>query len=217
MCFSATASFTLATATAVIGIAAIRQVRQPGQLLLASVPLLFAVQQSVEGALWLQLRGEGDPGQVAALSFIYLIFAKVLWPVYTPLTVLLLEPDRRRWRAICAMAVLGLILSIHLFMDILGDPVSAVIRGHSIDYAGDANPISWQQIPYLLCVCLSLLLSSHRVIQVFGSIVLIGFLVSVYVYFATYVSVWCFFAAADSALLYFYFKREAMGARLLHS
>jgi hypothetical protein len=40
--------------------------------------------------------------------------------------------------------------------------------------------------------------------------------VSAYVYSATFTSVWCFFAAADSTVLYFYFNCAAMRARLQH-
>jgi hypothetical protein len=39
--------------------------------------------------------------------------------------------------------------------------------------------------------------------------VVIGFLVSVTTYFGTFISVWCFFAAAGSGVLYFYFRSAA--------
>jgi len=51
-------------------------------------------------------------------------------------------------------------------------------------------------------------------IRVFGSIIVVGFAVSTYAYAATFISVWCFFAAADSTLLYLYFKRAASGVSL---
>lgn len=69
-------------------------------------------------------------------------------------------------------------------------------------------------IPYLLCTCIPLLLSSHRLVQAFGAVMLAGYLVSGYLYFESFISVWCFFAAANSTLLYFYFKRATMGVRL---
>jgi len=49
-----------------------------------------------------------------------------------------------------------------------------------------------------------------------GAIVVTGFLVSVTTYFATFISVWCFFAAAGSALLYFYFRSAAPTASRLN-
>lgn len=216
MCFSATASFTVAAATAAVGFAAVRQVRHRPELFLAVVPLLFAAQQVTEGLLWLQLSGDGDSGTVAALSFAYLLFANILWPAYTAVAVLLIEPDPRRRRIFGAIAVIGSALSIYLLAGLIGDPVSAGIRNHSIGYSGEPNPLSWQQIPYLVCVCAPLLLSSHRIIQVFGAVVLAGFLVSAYAYAVTFVSVWCFFAAANSTLIYFYFRRATAGLRFRH-
>ncbi|MFY9643004.1 MAG: DUF6629 family protein [Rhodomicrobium sp.] len=212
MCFSATASFSAASITAVIGIATLRQVKEPHELLLAAMPLLFALQQAIEGALWLQLPG-GNGGAAAALSLSFVVFAKVLWPAYTPLAVLLIEPDLRRRQALSAIAVAGCALSIYVFNRLIHNPPAAAIYGHSIDYGGDENALSYQSFVYLLCACVPLLLSSSGAIQNFGAIVLAGFAVSAYTYFATFISVWCFFAAAGSSLLYFYFKRAAVRAR----
>ena len=83
MCFSATASFSAASITAVIGVATLRQVQHPRELPLAAMPLIFAVQQAIEGALWLQLSAARSKEAVAALSLNFLVFAKVLWPAYT--------------------------------------------------------------------------------------------------------------------------------------
>lgn len=214
MCFSATASFSVAATTAVIGLAALKHAKQPREIPLAIVPLLFASQQAVEGVLWLQLSGESDSGKIAALAFAFLVFAKVLWPAYTALAVFLIEPDHRRRRVLCAVALIGSALSIYLLAGLVSTPPVVVIRGHSIGYTSDVEAITWQQIPYLVCTSAALMLSSHRIIQVFGLLILVGFLVSAYVYFAAFVSVWCFFAAANSSLLYFYFKRAAVGVRL---
>lgn len=217
MCFSATASFSVAAATAAIGIAAVTQATRPRELPVAIVPLLFAAQQTVEGVLWLQLTGAGDTGTVVALATTFLVYAEVLWPAYAALAVLLIEPDRRRRRVLQGLAVIGCVLAIYLLVSLLGNPPDAAIRGHSISYTSDVHPLSWQMVPYLLCTCGAVLISSHRLIQVFGAVVAVGFLVSAYVYMASFISVWCFFAAADSTLLYFYFRRRAaLGAPLRH-
>lgn len=175
--------------------------------------LAFARSQRL---LWLQLSGDGDSRTVAALSFTYLLFANILWPAYTAVAVLLIEPDPRRRRIFGAIAIIGAALSIYLLAGLIGDPVGASIRYHSIGYSDEPNPLSWEQIPYLVCVCVPLLLSSHRIIQVFGAVVFAGFLVSAYAYSVTFVSVWCFFAAANSTLIYFYFRHAAAGLRLHH-
>ena len=207
MCFSATASFSAATITGVIGVATLRQVKHPRELLLAAMPLLFAAQQAIEGALWLNLPAGSDA--VAALSFFFLVFAKVLWPAYVAPAVLLIEPDVRRRQALYAIAALGGTISIYMLNRLIENPPPVAICGHSLDYGGHENGVSWQSLLYLLCTCVPLLLSSSGAVKRFGAIVVTGFLVSVTTYFATFISVWCFFAAAGSALLYFYFRSAA--------
>jgi hypothetical protein len=209
MCFSASASFAAAAFTAAIGFATLRQIRSLRELPLASMPLLFAFQQAIEGELWLQLTDGSSSELASALSFSFLVFAKVLWPAYTAFVVLLIEPDPRRRQALYTIALFGCSISIYVLHNLIGSPPAAAICGHSIAYGGDESVLSWQGLIYLLCTCVPLLLSSSRNIQIFGSVILVGFAVSAYAYFRTFISVWCFFAAADSSFLYFYFKRGA--------
>lgn len=215
MCFSATASFSIAAVTAGVGIATLRNVKRPQDYFVAAVPLLFASQQAVEGVLWLQFSGGGGGGNIAALSLGFLIFAQVLWPSYSAFAVRLIEPERQRRRVLYAILVAGAVLSAYLLAELLGEPPVAVIRNHSIAYSSE--PLSWWQMPYLLCICAPPLLSSHRTIRIFGIVVLAGFLISAYAYVATYISVWCFFAAAGSTVLYRYFVRAAAGLPLRQS
>ncbi len=216
MCFSATASFTVAAATGAIGIAGLRQVRHRREIPLAVIPVLFAAQQTVEGTLWLLLPDDGDGAQnpaVTSLSLAFLLIAEVVWPLIIPLAVFLVEPLRRRRLIFQIIAALGVIISIDLCHALLTDLPTAVVRGHSIRYPSYVEHLSWQQSLYLLCTCVSLLVSSHRMVQAVGAVVIIGLAVSAYAYYATLVSVWCFFAAADSTLLYFHFKRLGAAAR----
>ncbi len=210
MCFSATASFTVAAATAVIGVGLLKHVKHPKELLVAIVPLLFALQQTVEGMLWLQLSETSAQHSTAGLTLVFLLFAQVLWPVYTAIAVVLVEPDYRRRAIMYAIAVGGAMLSVYLATGLLGDTQVARIQGHSIAYGTRYNPLSWQQIPYMICTGLPPLISSHKPIRIFGLSILSGFLISAYFFVATFVSVWCFFAAAGSILLYFCFKRDAL-------
>ena len=210
MCFSATASFSAASITAVIGVATLREVQHPRELLLAAMPLLFAVQQAVEGALWLQLPAGGGGDAVAALSLCFLVFAKAFWPAYVAPAVLLIEPDLRRRRVLYGIAALGFTISLYMLNRLIENPPPVAICGHSLDYGGNENALSWQSFLYLLCTCVPLLLSSSGAVRRFGAVVVTGFLVSVATYFATFISVWCFFAAAGSVLLYFHFKRAAL-------
>ncbi len=53
MCFSATASFTAGTALLIVGTLTERRARGRTEMPFALIPVLFAVQQLIKGALWL--------------------------------------------------------------------------------------------------------------------------------------------------------------------
>ncbi len=212
MCFSATANFAVGATTAVIGIAALKHVTSRNELPLALVPLLFAAQQFLEGLVWLRLEPGGN-GQVSGLAFSFLIFAEVVWPVYAAVAVLLIEPVRWRRLILGGLAIGGGFLSTYLLAGLVSEPVGASIQGHRIVYGNGVAALTWQHLPYLICTCVPLFVSSHRVIRLFGAAVLVGFVVSAALYLAAFVSVWCFFAAANSTLLYFYFRQTAFAVR----
>ena len=53
MCFSAYASFVAGSALLVVGAVTVVKAQQKRELPYAAIPLLFAVQQLIEGAIWL--------------------------------------------------------------------------------------------------------------------------------------------------------------------
>jgi hypothetical protein len=85
MCFSATASFATAVVVGTIGIVAIALTAKPRELPLASIPLLLAVQQAAEGTLWLTLPVAPKSAVTSLMTNMYLFFALVFWPVFSPL------------------------------------------------------------------------------------------------------------------------------------
>ncbi|MFZ2101515.1 MAG: DUF6629 family protein [Oricola sp.] len=207
MCFSATASFSVAGATAIVGLAALRDVTSWRAVPLAAVPMLFAAQQAVEGALWIELGAGGGAERITVLSHIYLIFAEVLWPAWVPIAVLLVEPRLPRRAAAALVAAMGVTMGGLLLDRIIEAPAAARIAGHSIRYAGDDTLVPWMLGVYLTCACGVLFVSSHPMVRLFGVIVAIGFAVSAWAHYATLISVWCFFAAAGSTVVYFHFHR----------
>ena len=99
MCFSATASFVTAGTTAIIGVVALTRANGPRELPLAATPILFALQQGIEGLLWLDLPVAPDGPLSTGLTLLYLFFAEVFWPIFVPIAVLLVEPE------VCAVVV----------------------------------------------------------------------------------------------------------------
>lgn len=208
MCFSATASFTVAGIIAATGAAILYKPRASGETALAVFPLLFAIQQSIEGLLWLSLSGTNtDSPQIRLLSTLFIIFAEIIWPVLTPAAVLMSEPERTRRAILRFLAALGLMVAGYLLYAALASPFSADIRNHNIHYFNDFSYLLPYRLFYVIAVSGPLLLSSWRTLQTFGVLVFLGYVISLYGYSGGLISVWCFFAAAASGTLYFHFHR----------
>ena len=96
MCFSANASLGAGVVLSVIGVSTIRKSTEPAHLVFASIPLIFAVQQIAEGFLWLTLPDPSLKATQQLLTYIFLTFAQVIWPLLVPIAVMLLENGRQR-------------------------------------------------------------------------------------------------------------------------
>jgi hypothetical protein len=208
MCFSAEASFAVAGINTVIGLAVLRRRPTRKESLLASFPLLFAVQQFAEGILWLTLPGAAaGEAEFAIAAMLFIVIAESVWLALTPIAVLMLEEDRRRRRILYWLAGLGLLVGAYLLYAALASPLQTDIYDRNIRYFNNYPYLTPSPLFYVMAVGAPLLISSHTVVRLFGVIVIMGFAMSLYLYIDTLVSVWCFFAAAASGILYFHFQR----------
>ncbi len=208
MCFSASASFAVAGINVLIGIAILRKKPARREVPLACFPLLFAIQQFIEGLLWLLLPDAPSGASViAVLAMLFIVFAEIIWPVITPIAVLMTETDPQRRRILLGLGLVGLTASSYLLYAILAAPVSAEIYSHSIRYFNDFPYLVPYRLVYVMAICGPLLVSSQHTIQIFGVLVFLGYVMSLYLYIGVLISVWCFFAAAASGALYFHFQR----------
>jgi hypothetical protein len=213
MCFSAEASFTVSAVLGVIGIATLKQAKKPGYLLVALLPLLFGIQQFLEGIVWIHMEDGFIRTYVseAAVS-LYLFFAWILWPVYIPLAFLI--PETVNWKR----SLFGIILMMGLFilfMDVkylLSHTVTPTIQGYSLDYG--YSPLS-TNMAYGLIVLIPIFLSSIPGMWIFGAWLLGSFIISQMIYAWAFTSVWCFFSAAISIVLYKILKENATRKELI--
>jgi len=205
MCFSATASFSAAGILTLAGAATLAKARDPQEWPLASVPLVFALQQGIEGLLWRTVPVGHQAGRVLATSFA--VLALIVWPLFIPLAVGLAERVRKRRRLILALMGPGLSVAGYSILDVRAHPYMAWPAPHSLVYIND-SPFPWPlMLAYLAAVCAPPLLSPSPAIRWFGIVVTVGLVVTLGFFFVSLVSVWCFFAAIASAILVGHFWR----------
>lgn len=208
MCFSATASFIAGAALTAVGAVTISRVRRPAELPFALIPGLFAVQQMIEGALWLTFANEA-PQLNAVLTHAYSFFSHVLWPIYVPIAVLLLEPEQRRRRLLTAIAVAGAAVGLYLLFFLVTEPIVSQVEGRHIRYVSPHFYVGAVITLYVLATCVSSFTSSCGTIRLFGVATFIALLAAYAFYAIWFISVWCFFAAVLSAIVLVHFLRKA--------
>ncbi|MEO8196959.1 MAG: DUF6629 family protein [Thermoanaerobaculia bacterium] len=211
MCFSASASFIAGTSLSGIGVATLRKVEARAEIPFALIPLLFGLQQLIEGVIWLTFAGDA-PVLRQAMIYAYSGFSHVLWPIYVPFAVYLLEPIRWRRTAIAAFQVVGLAVGLSLLYFIVTRPVLAELAGKHIVYVQPHFFLFPGQIfLYLAATCIVCFFSSHRFVNLFGVVLLASFIAAYAIHAATLVSVWCFFAAILSVVVYVHLRFRRLG------
>lgn len=212
MCFSAAASFTAGTALGAVGAVTLRKSRSKAELPLALVPVLFGVQQFSEGVLWLSIRRNMPLVQSGAI-YVFSAFSHVVWPIFVPFAILLVETSGRRRSALKMFQVLGVGVALYLLYFLARFGVTAHIHAHSIFYDSPHFYIVAVLVVYLAATCGSGLFSSHRCINAFGVLAFVLAIVAYQVSVTTFVSVWCFYAAVLSLLIFFHFNGPMQACR----
>ena len=204
MCFSATASFAAGAFLLGLGTMTLKSARDRRELPFAAIPLLFAVQQLSEGVIWLTFTRDA-PMVNTLMTYFYTFFSHVLWPVYVPIAVLLIEPPGPRRRGLLAFVAAGLAIGAYLLYVLVAFPVISRPAGEHVEYVSPHFFAAVSMTLYLLATTVSLLLSSHRAVKVFGLLALLSFGAAWYFYAVWFISVWCFLAALMSVAVYLHF------------
>lgn len=210
MCFSATASFAASGVIGLIGLATLSHVREPQALLFAAVPLLFSVHQFAEGLVWLGLKGQIGPVALDHSTFLFMLYAQGILPLLMPLAVLLMEPPGRRRKAIVALTCIGALVCAWMIYGLIFFESHCYIEQYSIAYRNQLTGNFAVSLFYILAVCGALLLSSHHVIRWYGVLNVIALTITQIVKEAAFASVWCFFAAVLSIMIYRQFRDGAI-------
>lgn len=208
MCFSATASFAASGVLAGLGVLTLRRVKRPQDRALAAIPVLFAIQQALEGVVWLGLHGT-TPALLNPATQAYSLFSHVLWPVFVPVAVWSADLSglRRRW--LTGFMLCGLLVGLYLLYAMLANPIVALSVGHHIDYESPHFYVGAVMVFYLAATAVSPMFSSHQWVRLFGLLMLVSAGAAYLAYARWFISVWCFGAALMSVAIYLHLRSPA--------
>lgn len=198
---------TAATGLSALGIVTLTKVRAKEEIPFGMIPLLFGLQQGVEGAVWLSIQG-GNVLLNSIASHTFVLFAYVLWPVFIPIAVVLLEHVPWRRKVLYILGLCGAGLGIYFLYSLTQFPVTGHVANNCIAYSTPHFDTIAVVILYVAATCLSLLISSHRTVKWFGVAATLSLLITYLFYDFALVSVWCFFAAILSCIVYFFFVHD---------
>ena len=204
MCFSATASFIAGTSLSVLGVATLRATQRRAEIPFAAIPLMFGLQQMVEGALWLSFQFDA-PQLNLAMTYLFSMFSHVLWPIFVPFAIGLLETVPWRRKVIWGFRGVGLFVGLYLLFLIVEYPVTAVVAENIVYISPHFYKIPVMLL-YMAATCVSCFFSSGATIRLFGILALLLFAVAYGFFAVALFSVWCFFAALLSAIIFVHFK-----------
>jgi hypothetical protein len=210
MCFSASASFIAGTSLCAVGVATLKTAETRAELPFATIPLLFGMQQLIEGVIWLTFSHDA-PLLRQVMTYLYSGFSHVLWPMYVPFAVGLLEAVRWRKKAIFAFEAAGVAVGLYLLYFIVTSPVVVEVIGHHIVYVSPHFYVVPMMTLYLAATCFSCFFSSHGFVRLFGVLALVSFIAAYIVQVMATVSIWCFFAAILSLLIYLHLRFRKLG------
>lgn len=202
MCFSPQADLVGGVVITVIGVDAVRHVRQRRELTaLAWIPLLLGAHQFIEALTWLWLQGHIARGIGHLALWAYLLIALVVLPVSVPLAVIALEPTKWRKLMMVPFAAIGTVTATVLFAAMAGGPVGVRLAPYHLAYSVRLHDGLLITALYVIAVCGPLLLSGYRHVAVFGIVNLAAVIIIARFTASGFASVWCGWAALSSGAI----------------
>jgi hypothetical protein len=210
MCFSATANFVGSTALGAVGVVTLTKVKHRRELLFASLPVLFAIHQFIEGFVWLGLDGNLSPQVTHDMGAAFMLYAQGLLPFLLPLSVLLFEPDGKGRRRMLPFVAIGVGTTLYILWALTAYPTQIFVKGNSIVYINDATNNTAVAMLYVLATCGSLFVSKERPMVIFGLANLTILLVVMAFKRYAFTSLWCAYAAIASVIILAYFWKSSV-------
>src|SRR6478736_5036710 len=203
MCFSATASFGASAVLGTIGVIALRKTTRPEQKLFAAIPIFFALQQLSEGFVWLTfMHAYWEPFR-SLFAHIFLVFALLVWPLWVPLSVWLMETENRFRKLLLGLVFFGLGFAVLVGFFLFSHSVFPEILNHHIHYklGFKAGLAKGSSLLYFIPTVLPPLFSPNLRVKLVGGFLFGSYLLSQFYFPQSVVSVWCYLAAFVSLVV----------------
>ncbi len=205
MCLAPEVDLVASLVIGVVAVDAIRHSHSGRTLPLALLPAVFAVHTLTSAFVWWGAQGVVPTrvGEIAANIFIFIAF--VLFPVYLPISILLLEPRGWRRDALLVLAGAGVVSGVDFLLGILNGRASAVACDFYIDFQ-ITGTTSIAGILYVVATCGALLLSGVRPLFYWGIVNAAAVAVLAVLANRGLPSLWCFLAACTSVFVAWYLR-----------
>ena len=204
MCFSAEASFAGGVIISAIGVATVTKVHKSSQLIFASIPLFFGIQQFTEGVLWITLPNPDYVSIQKFSTYLFLIMADVLWPMMIPLSLLVMEKNQKKKKILRLFLIIGACLSTYYATCLVLFNVNPEVMDYHIKYhTGFPKSMALVTFAIYLTVTITpLFISSIKKTHLMGILMFLSCAVTAIFFTQFLTSVWCFFAAIISVVIF---------------
>lgn len=216
MCFSATASFTASFALIGAGIYCLKIARdlEKPYWLFALIPLLFAMQQFLEGIVWL-LGGAECANHARYPALGYLFFSHLFWLIWSPLSCYAVETNLTKKKTFYLLIFVGGAcgLSIYVPFLLVEDWMTIVLMKHSIVYStvllyDQYIPRKLLTLFYIFIIIFPLISVSDPHLKYFGFLILAAVVITIVFFDYAFISKWCYFSAVFSLFIVYMFFRK---------
>lgn len=209
MCFSTTASFSSGIGLLICGIASIYRAQNNKRLqMIAYIPLIFGIQQLAEGVVWLSFVNPTFTQIRMIAAHFFLAIAGIVWPIWIP-TSLIKYQQNGKYLINCLLA--GIIFALSFIIYLCVYPIS-VLNPCNIVYDFGTIPIWLQGIStffYTMATIIPFYFTSNRMLWFIGGLAAFSYIFTYIFYIEAFTSVWCFFAALISFLIYGFIASES--------
>lgn len=201
MCFCAEASFGAAGILAIAGLLACKNVQKKSQYMLAAVPLIFAAQQAAEGVLWVTATQAPSLWLHAIAAYVFLLCAFVIWPTWIPLAIR--NYNNRHNQLLTYLSWLGYCVSASLLIFLLTKPFAITTTHYHVQYTfGLPDMVAIiATVIYAIPVLVPFFVCGKRPCTFMGILLFFAALITWYVWYEFFTSIWCFFAALLSIVI----------------